>query len=205
MTRYCFGVTPVINILSICVFFNLIIMSLFYKIKKKLRRLKYWYLRREMVFFSNGRMYKYSYTIAIRYFKLLKILKNTSIYQAETSIADIINSSDINKVTDDPKLSFADIKNVCKNNWVEIKEQRITTIGKSNYFNTFFTADNIEIIPFIFYDKGTLWPAELDDIVLTIHKQIQFYKAEDFIDMHRKLETMFPKINVVYLKITPCP
>ena len=150
-------------------------------------------------------MYKYSYTIAIRYFKLLKILKNTSIYQAETGIADIINSSDINKVTDDPKLSFADIKNVCKNNWVEIKEQRITTIGKSNYFNTFFTADNIEIIPFIFYDKGTLWPAELDDIVLTIHKQIQFYKAEDFIDMHRKLETMFPKINVVYLKITPCP
>ena len=66
-------------------------------------------------------MYKYSYTIAIRYFKLLKILKNASIYQAETGIADIINSSDINKVIDDPKLSFADIKNVCKNNWVEIK------------------------------------------------------------------------------------
>lgn len=174
-------------------------MRLPYKFRKFLKSLKYWYLRREMVFFADGKMYKFCYVIAMKYFKVAKIVKKDGIYNMEREIASTIKSSSVQKIAGDKKLSFTDIDKVCSENFVEFKGQRLIQNCTTNdcYF---FTVDNKEVSPIICYDEGTVKPDELEDIIRTIQKQIQFCKLNDFLRMNEKIEFLFPKIDAFYFE-----
>ena len=174
-------------------------MRLSHKLKKFIKSLKYWYLRREMVFFADGKMYKYCYVVAMKYFKLAKIIKRNGISNTEREIASIINSSTIAQILADKKLSFSSIEEICSENLVEIKAQRLIA-STTKEDTSFITVDCKEANPFICYDDGTVKSDELDDIIRTIRKQIQFYVLEDFLKIGGKIEFLFPKINAFYFE-----
>ena len=80
-------------------------MRLPHKFRQFLKSLKYWYLRREMVFFADGKMYKFCYVIAMKYFKVAKIVKKDGIYNMEREIASAISSSSVQKIAGDKKIT----------------------------------------------------------------------------------------------------
>ena len=142
--------------------------------------------------------------------RFAKIIKRNGISNTEREIASIINSSTIAQILADKKLSFSSIEEICSENLVEIKAQRLIA-STTKEDTSFITVDCKEANPFICYDDGTVKSDELDDIIRTIRKQIQFYVPyfviiiyysyfHSFLKIGGKIEFLFPKINAFYFE-----
>lgn len=172
-------------------------MRWFYKVKKIFRSLMYWFIRREMVFLKDGVMYKYCYTVAIKYLKINQIIKNSYIENTEFEIAKVINSCKIEQIIADKKLSFSDIEQISSDRYIEIKGQRLVNLGKTS-FMFFNTLDGKENASFICFDKDVVALKEINDIFDEISKQVNLYNKDDFLNTSHSITLLHPKTEVYH-------
>lgn len=172
-------------------------MRWFYKVKKFFRSLMYWFIRREMVFLKDGVMFKYCYTVAIKYLKINQIIKNSYIENTEFEIAKIINSCSIEQIIDDKKLSFSGIEQFFNDRHIEIKGQRLVNLGETSFIS-FKTLDGKENSSFICFDKDTVALKEINDIFEEISKQVNLYNKDDFLKTHHSISLLHPKTEVYH-------